>query len=96
MFKMEIALDESKIKDAGQFSVEEITRQLDTVLQSQNLKKTGDGVFVGSGTPQDFAYFGNAINTLKKQSWFMPYVTKWLWYTNKGCEDVAAHYSHRA
>jgi len=90
-FKMEIALDERRLSDDG-YQASDIYRALEQIFANRNIKKDRTGLFVGNGTTQDFSNFGGVIIALKRKSWFMPYVSKWIWHTDTGVEDLVAHY----
>lgn len=59
--------------------------------------------FVGNGNPKDYGAFGCIITSLKEKSWFMDYVTKWIWYNSDDGEteddfaakDVLYHYTKK-
>lgn len=99
MFKMEISLNSNKIIQEG-LNPAYINEQIDDLMQSLDIKKAGDGVFVGTGSPHDFAHFGVAITSLGEEEWLLPYMDKWLWFNSKGSpreddyviEDVADYY----
>ena len=93
-FKMEIALNEQGLTADG-YDVAEAYNYLDNLFESLNIEKTSQGFFEGQGMSQDFGHFGGAIMILKQENWFMPFVDKWLWYTDTGVEDLAAYYRNR-
>jgi hypothetical protein len=100
MFKMEISLDCSKILQEGIYNPVDIQNKIDRIMQSLNISKAGEGIFIGTGSPHDFAHFGIAITSLSEEEWFYPYLEKWLWFNSKGSnreedfvvEDIAAYY----
>ena len=87
--KMEIALDEKCIVQAGNYSVAEIQERLLGIMDTVGLKQKEPGVFYGQGNSDDYSRCGGAIIMLKRQGWFMPFIKRWLWYTDTGVEDVA-------
>lgn len=96
MLKMEIAIDDKKIVNDNRYNPSDVHNELERTLQFYHLKKESDGVYVGNGTQHDFAFFGKAILDLKKQDWFLPYVSKWLFYSGNSVEDVAEHYLRKS
>ena len=93
-FKMEIALNEQGLTADG-YDVAEAYNYLDNLFESLNIIKTGQGIFEGKGTPQDFGNFGGSVLILKRQNWFIPFVNKWLLHTDTGIEDLAEYYRDR-
>lgn len=107
MLKLEIKLDEGKIREAGRYAPDSlrqtliqafVKQQLDSVVESD-----GTMIFVGRGQAKDYGCFGKMITTLKNQQWFMEYVVRWLWYNSDdgeneedfAIEDVLKHYTNR-
>lgn len=70
MFKMEISLDNSKIIKEGVYNPADIQSRIDRLMQSLNIKKTQEGVFVSTGSLHDFAHFGVAITSLSEKNGF--------------------------
>ena len=107
MLKLEIKLDEKKISEDHKYEVQSIYRALDETFFRYHLRKTespdGTICFTGTGNPKDFGAFGGIILGLKEESWFMDYVTKWIWYNSDdgrngddfSVEDVLYHYTKR-
>jgi len=93
--KIEIELDDAKIVADGKYEVDEVYRRLESVLKSQGLKYDGVGCVSGYGTQNDYAYCININLELKDKDWFMPYVKKWHWYTEHGCNDGIKHYARK-
>lgn len=90
--KIEVEFNKNKVASHGSIPLHELRSRVDSIMQKQHLINAGDGLYCSPGMPQDFAYCGNAILELKKADWFMPYISKWLWHTDKGCEDIAAYF----
>jgi len=107
MLKLEIKLDESKIKADQKYKAESIYQSLEQTFARYRLcmVKEPDGTlfFCGNGNPKDYGAFGCIITSLKEKSWFMDYVTKWLWYNSDdgeneedfAVEDVLYHYTKK-
>ncbi len=108
MLKLEIKLNEQKIQSEGKYKLASIYDTLDTLFARYEIRKEvlPDGTisYYGSGKPKDFGSFGANILRLKKQSWFMDYVEKWLWFNSDNgrseddfsMEDVLYHYTKKA
>jgi hypothetical protein len=90
-YKMEIEMDEKKLYDEG-YDVAEINSKIDSVFSSMGIRKTGKGRYEGKGTHEDFSNFGGATIILKKQPWFMHFVSKWILHSDEGTEDFAEYY----
>lgn len=92
MFKMVIAFDEKRISATSDYTISELQDWLRQTMAAANIEQQSPGTFIGKGDKDDFSRFGSAIIMLKRKKWFLPFVEKWLWYTDTGVEDVAAHY----
>ena len=54
-----------------------------------------------NGWRKNYGAFGNIITSLREKTWFMDYVTKWVWYNSDDgenendytIEDVLYHYT---
>jgi hypothetical protein len=102
MLKLEIALDEQKIIQVGEYTVDSIYSCLDKIFTENRLKKyevVGTSHFYcDTGKKSDLADMFRCIFYLETQKWFMDYVTTWLLYdsyaTNKEnefeIEDILA------
>lgn len=107
MLKLEIKLDEEKIREAGKYNPDSLRQMLVQAFASQRLdyfmEPDGTLFFVGGGNARDYGCFGKMITTLKNQQWFMEYVIRWIWYNSDdgenendfAIEDVLKHYSGR-
>lgn len=108
MLKLEIRLDEEKIREQGKYTPDSLYQTLIQAFTKQQLDYTtaSDGTvsFVGRGRARDYGCFGKMITTLKQQVWFMEYVVKWIWYNSDdgenendfAVEDVLKHYTNRS
>lgn len=108
MLKLEIKLDEDKIREQGKYTPDSLYQTLIQAFAKQQIDHTTalDGTlsFVGRGHARDYGCFGKLITTLKQQMWFMEYVTKWIWYNSDdgedendfAIEDVLKHYTNRS
>jgi hypothetical protein len=88
MIKMQIKIDDDKIRREKKYSPEKIQDAIDRfMLGKLNLVKDEDGFYVGGGTGKDFSYFGLAFNTLRKKQWFVDNVKTWLYYNSDASDD---------
>lgn len=94
--KIEFEFDIELITADGLYNIDDFTRCTDVVFERYNLKKLEDGIYEGVRSEPDFAYFGKVILKLKKEDWFMRYVSKWLFHTDSSVEDVLHHYQNKA
>ena len=107
MLKLEIKMDEEKIREEKKYRVESIYQALEQAFSRYKFNQTqdADGTrrFTGNGNPKDYGAFGSIITSLKEKAWFMDYVTKWVWYNSDdgeseedfAVEDVLYHYTKR-
>ena len=107
MLKLEIRFDEEKIVTDGRYNMDSLYKTLINLFNKYDIiyqiEADGTYVFLGTGKPSDYGYFGQLITTLKKQSWFLPNVSKWIWYNSDdgvgendfAIEDVRLHYTNR-
>jgi hypothetical protein len=88
MIKMQIRMDEGKIKRSGRYSLAKIHGTLDDYLVNRlRFKKGSDGFYLGTGSPDDFGNFGLAMVTLGKKGWFMENVDTWLYFNSEDSDD---------
>ena len=107
MLKLEIKLDESKIKSENKYDANSIYRTLEKSFLKHDIPMIqecdGTLVFRGKGHPSDYGAFGGIIPRLKEKDWFMDYVIKWMWYNSDdgadeedySVEDVLYFYTKR-
>ena len=95
MLKQVVALNEGKILFYGIYNPEQIYGELDNVFRHYGMEKHDKGLYAGG----QWEYHGAAVLYLKKQSWFMTYVEKWLWFGREEypemAEDLVAHYKRK-
>ena len=88
MIKMQIKMDERKIKLEGRYSLEKIRTILDNYLvNTLYLSKAQDGFYLSAESNDDFGNFGLAMTTLGKKSWFMENVDTWLYFNSEDSDD---------
>ncbi len=96
MMKMEVQMDEKKIKQSGAYSVEQINTMVSEVAKKKGItKKNESGLFIGNGDDKDFSNFGLMVLYLKKQEWFLPFVKTWVLYVGDEVDDLAKHYKRK-
>lgn len=92
MMKMLIRLDSAKIVSEAAYSENAIYSAIEGIFLKMGYtgKSEDAGVmYYGSDSPRDFGCFGRAVNTLKKQEWFLPNASAWVLYDND-CSDGSA------
>lgn len=93
-FKVEILLDEDKIREVGEYKPESIYKAIRESFAGFDLPElpTEDGtlVFCDKGRNRDFGALGSIAVDLYDANWFRPYVKKFLWYNNEAgsVEDI--------
>jgi hypothetical protein len=88
MIKMQIIMDNNRIKHQGQYTIEKIGNAVDEFLVGKlGFVKAEDGFYLGNGGGKDFSYFGIAFNTLRKKTWFIDNVETWLYYNSDASDD---------
>lgn len=96
MMKMEVQMDEKKIKQSGAYSVEQINTMVSEVARKKGItKKNESGLFIGNDDDKDFSNFGLMVLYLKKQEWFLPFVKTWVLYVGDEVDDLAKHYKRK-
>ena len=96
MMKMEVQMDEKKIKQSGAYSVEQINTMVSEVAKKKGItKKNENGLFIGNGDDKDFSNFGLMVLYLKKQEWFLPFIKTWVLYVGDEVDDLAKHYKRK-
>lgn len=107
MLKLEMKLDAEQIAQAQKYTPQAVQASVDKAFLKYGFRKEvqtdGTVCYYGTGAAKDYGIFGRLITTLKDKDWFMPYVTKWLWYNSDdgedendfSVEDVLLHYAGR-
>lgn len=88
MLKMEIVMNEDKIRSEGKYSLEKIYKVIDEAFAEKNLPKIEKGVYQDRNGRHDYADMGNIILWLVQEEWFMQNVSSFLWYVNDSVEDI--------
>lgn len=97
MIKVEIELDEQKIREDNKYVPESIMDILDNAFASRNQPiLEADGfrrVYRDSGDPErDFGILGGLVFELSKKEWFLPYAKSIVWSDNEDSEDEAVFF----
>ena len=75
MLKLEIKMDEEKIKEEKKYTSELIYQTIDKAFLKHQLRKEvepdGTRVFYGTGNKYDYGAFGLLITTLSEKTWFI-------------------------
>ena len=107
MIRIEIKLDNEKIRDEGFYTSDAIFNAVDEVFAkyclSKSIEQDGSITYSGTGAATDFGAFASVILFLKDREWFIPYVERWLWYNSADgssegdfvVEDILAHYMRK-
>jgi hypothetical protein len=88
MIKMQIKMDEDKIRREKKYDSEKLHNAIDQFMIGKlHLTKSEDGFYLGDGNGRDFSYFGLAFNTLRKKTWFVDNVKTWLYFNSDASDD---------
>lgn len=91
MMKMEIKLDEARIRDDGKYDVSELWKAIDKEFANactKEVQEDGSVMYVGIPDKDYFTCLSLAYATLKKESWLIDYCIKWIWYDNDDDEEL--------
>lgn len=91
MFKVEILLDEEKIKEKGEYTPESIYKAIRENFTQFNLLEipTNDNtiVFRDRGHSRDYGGMWKGIITITDAVWCKPYLIKCMWYSDEEYEN---------
>jgi hypothetical protein len=88
MTKMQILLDDEKIKRERKLSAAKMQAFIDSVFIDRcRLAKDADGFYTGTGDSGDLMRFGQANYLLSNQPWFLDNVKCWMFYSNDDTDD---------
>jgi len=94
MMKIEIVMDEDKIRAEGEYAVEEIKRCVCSPFESKKLRRveTTDGsiVYCDRDRNDEHVQLLLANVSLTDEVWFAHYVKKWMCTDDNDEEDVLA------
>lgn len=82
--RFEISFDENRIDEFGEYTSDALYDALDKAMKQGSITKTAKGVYEGYSA-NDFIVMYFYLYNL---SWFMKYVSKWLYYHDGAVEDV--------
>ena len=96
MMKMKVELDNKKIEESGEYTVDQINNMVNEVARRKGITKKNDkGLFIGNGDDKDYSSFGLIVLYLIEQEWFLPYVKAWVLYVGDEVDDLAKHYKRK-
>ncbi|MEE1282524.1 MAG: hypothetical protein UHK60_09800 [Acutalibacteraceae bacterium] len=91
MFKVEILLDEEKIKEKGEYTPESIYEAIQKNFELFDLQEipTEDNTIVyrDKGRSKDYGGMWRVINVLYDADWCKPYLIKCMWYSDEEYEN---------
>ncbi|MDR1184939.1 MAG: hypothetical protein LBK67_09090 [Coriobacteriales bacterium] len=88
MIKMQIVMDDEKIRRDAPYEVARVHEVLDSYLVGElGLRKASNGFYHGNGRGTDFSDFGFAFNTLRKKDWFLDNVKTWLYFNGDASDN---------
>lgn len=91
MLKLEIVMNEEKIRKESDYDINEILNTLDSTFSQYNLpckeKQQNKRVYVSNSSEKDFANFWSIILKLEEEKWFTQNIKKWFWYNSNGSSD---------
>lgn len=85
MMKMEIKLDEERIRRDDKYGVEELWKMIDKEFANACTKEVqpdGSVMYVGIPDKDYFTEINLAVAVFKHSDWFAQYCVKWIWYDN--------------
>lgn len=91
MMKMEIKLDEERIRRDGKYDVAELWKMIDKEFVNACTKEVQpDGAVMYVGIPDKDYYteINVAIMILEDKDWFAQYCVKWVWFDNDDDENL--------
>lgn len=98
MMKMIIRMNDYKIAKDNQYSLQDIYNTLNHMFLTVGLSRIESEAnaltYVDNSRAEDFSLFGQIVNVLKKQSWFMDNVSAWLFY-EKDDDDTSDTFTEK-
>lgn len=85
MMKMEIKLDEVRIRKDGEYDVADLWQMIDKEFASACTKEVqpdGSVMYTGIEDRDYFTDFASAHMILSDKEWMAKYCVKWIWYDN--------------
>ncbi len=90
MMKMEIKLDEERIKRDGEYDVAELWTRIDKEFENacrKEVQPDGSVMYVGIPDKDYYTDINVAAMVFKQSRWFAQYCVKWIWYDNEYDND---------
>ncbi len=91
MMKMEIKLDEDRVKRDGRFDIAELWQAIDKEFANACTKEVqpdGSVMYVGIPNKDYYSDINVAATVYKNTEWFAQYCVKWIWYDNDDDESL--------
>lgn len=91
MMKMEIKLDEERIRRDGKYDVAELWKMIDKEFANACTKEVqpdGSVIYSGISDRDYFTCISIAYSMLKRNKLFIEYCIKWIWYDNDDDESL--------
>ncbi len=93
MMKMQIGIDEERVRKDGLYDLADMWRLIGKTFLEYGCtaERQGDGSMLYSGTATNDYYtaINLAVYFLEIQPWFAQYCTKWIWYDNDDNEELS-------
>ncbi len=91
MMKMEIKLDEARIRKDGKYDVSELWKAIDERFEKACTKEilpNGAVMYSGISNRDYYTDFAAAYMILSETKSFATYCVKWIWYNNDDDENL--------
>ncbi len=91
MMKMEIKLDEERIRRDGEYDVAELWARIDKEFENgcrKEVQADGSVMYVGIPDKDYFTDLNVAAMIFKHSRWFAQYCVRWIWYDNDDDETL--------
>ena len=86
--KFEIHFDEEKVKQYGQYSIDQLYQIMDILMERRSIDKLSEGIYQAKEDSDEYeTIFMSFLMVLPKTDWFIKCADKWLYYYNDGVED---------
>ncbi|MBR4982293.1 MAG: hypothetical protein IKY94_07015 [Lachnospiraceae bacterium] len=90
MMSMTIVMDETKIKEQSNLTINETYERLEQIAKQNNISVFDKSNYKAQNSKNSFVDFGKMVLLLRNKSWFLPFVSVWIWDENGDEEDVLA------
>ena len=85
---MKIVFDEEKVRRDGKYDIEKMYASIDKAFDGWGIPKIDRGVYQTKGLNSDYTNFMSFCMGMRRVSWFMEYIDKWIWEKGNSFEDV--------